>query len=62
MSYRSPLARLLPQTMDTEQVKRDGWLEHGILVVPIDDDRLDFIDREWITRIGESLYGKRKGE
>lgn len=59
MRYRSPLARLIPDTMDTEKIKRDGWREHGILVVSADDDRLNFVDREFVEQIGKRLYGER---
>ncbi len=60
--YRSPLARHLPEPTDLEAVKRDGWRCQHILVVAETDDRLDFVEREFIRRIGERLYGEsRKG-
>jgi hypothetical protein len=60
--YRSHLARHLPEPTDLEAVKRDGWLGQHILVVAETDDRLDFVEREFIRRIGERLYGEsRKG-
>jgi hypothetical protein len=42
-----------------EQVKRDGWLKHGILVVNEDDQRLSWPERLLIRQLGERLFGKR---
>ena len=57
--YRCPLARLQPEAVNTEAVKRDGWREQHILVVSVGDSRLDFADRAMIRRLGERLYGGR---
>ncbi|MFM2007857.1 MAG: hypothetical protein RLZZ09_3512 [Pseudomonadota bacterium] len=60
--YRCPLGRLQPQTTDLEVVKRIGWQQDHILVVKDDDERLDFVEKEIVRRIGERLYGgKRHG-
>lgn len=53
------LGKHIPKDMDKEAVKRDGWQQEGILVVSIDDPRLDMIGREFVKRCGEQLYGKR---
>ena len=58
--YRGPLARLQPEPMDVEAVKRRGWREQRLLVVSLDDQRLDGMERELIRRIGERLYGARE--
>lgn len=55
--YRCPLGRLQPQTVDVDTVKRQGWRNEHILVVREDDERLDFVEREFIRRLGERLYG-----
>jgi len=55
--YRCPLARLIPEPVDAEAVKRDGWRDQKILVVSERDERLDFVERELVRRIGERLYG-----
>jgi len=49
---------------DPEQVKREGWLELGLLVVSVDDERLSWDERELVLRLAEKLYGPRvrKGE
>ena len=61
--YRSqitcPLGRAQPIPMDTEAVKREGWRKEHILVVNERDARLDFVEREFIRRIGERLYGNQ---
>ena len=60
--YRCPLGRLQPQTNDLENIKQSGWRDQHILVVSEQDDRPDFIEREFVRRIGERLYGgKRHG-
>ncbi|MEW5889876.1 MAG: hypothetical protein AB1768_12705 [Pseudomonadota bacterium] len=56
--YRCPLGRLQPEPMDVEAVKRQGWQEQRLLVVSPDDTRLDWMEREFVRRIGERLYGK----
>ena len=55
--YRCPLGRLQPDTTDLDAMKRNGWRDQHILVVNASDDRLDFIEREIVRRIGERLYG-----
>ena len=42
-----------------DSVKRDGWLEQGLLAVSLDDQRLTWIERELVKQLGERLYGKR---
>ena len=60
--YRCPLGRLQPQTSDLEAIKQTGWRDQNILVVSEQDDRLAFVEREFVRRIGERLYGgKRHG-
>jgi hypothetical protein len=56
--YRCPLARLIPEPVDAEALKRDGWREQHILVVNEADTRLNNVERELVQRIGERLYGK----
>jgi hypothetical protein len=56
-AYRSPLGRLQQQTIDLEAMKQRGWRDQNILVVNATDERLDFIEREFVRRLGERLYG-----
>ena len=58
--YRCPLASLQPSRPDPEQIKREGWQEQGILVVSVDDHRLDFVQREFVKQMGEKLYGSKR--
>jgi len=55
--YRCPLDRLQPDVTDLEAVKEAGWREQRILVVSDTDERLDFVEREFVRRLGERLYG-----
>lgn len=34
-----------------------AWRDQHILVISESDDRLDFVEREIVRRIGERLYG-----
>ena len=58
--YRCPLGRLQPQTTDLEAIKQTGWRDQHILVVSEQDARLDFVEREFVRRIGERLYGGKR--
>ena len=40
-------------------MKRDGWLEQGLLAVSLDDQRLTWVERELVKQLGEKLYGRR---
>ena len=55
--YRCPLGKLQPEVTDVEAVKQRGWRDQHILVVNETDERLDFVEREFVRRIGERLYG-----
>jgi hypothetical protein len=59
---RSPLARLQRRPVDVEAEKRNGWREHGILVVAEHDARLTWPERELVRQLGAKLYGRRKEE
>jgi len=53
------LAAFIPETMDVEEVKKNGWNDHRILVVRADDPRLGWIERQIIEQIGQKLYRDR---
>ena len=55
--YPSPLGRMQATPMDVEAAKRQGWRNQHILVISDEDERLDFLERQLIRRIGERLYG-----
>jgi len=57
-AYRCPLGRLQPEPVDIEALKQRGWRDQHVLVVNESDERLDFVEREFVRRIGERLYGK----
>ena len=57
--YRCPLDVLQPEAADLDAIKREGWREQHILVVHEQDQRLDFVEREIVRRIGQRLYGPR---
>lgn len=42
-----------------DDVKRDGWRDHGVLAVSVDDNRLSWPERELVRTLGEKLYGPR---
>jgi hypothetical protein len=43
-----------------EEIKREGWREHGVLVIDPNDERLSWPDRELVREIGERLYGRKQ--
>jgi hypothetical protein len=43
-----------------DEVKREGWLEQGVLAVAVDDERLTWPERELVRQLGDKLYGKRE--
>jgi hypothetical protein len=51
------LGQLQPVVTDLDAVKQRGWQDQHILVVAEGDERLDFLERQLIHRIGERLYG-----
>jgi hypothetical protein len=55
--YRCPLGRLHPQSTNLDAIKQSGWREQRILVVSETDERLDFVEREFIRLLGQRLYG-----
>jgi hypothetical protein len=55
--YQSPLGRLQPTVTDLDSIKQRGWRDQNILVVNAADERLDYLERELVQRIGERLYG-----
>jgi hypothetical protein len=56
----SSLSRLLPRSpFDAEAIKRNGWLDLGVLVVSAEDSRLSWPERELIRSLGAKLYGHR---
>ena len=52
------LGRIAPTEMEAEAVKRAGWRNRKILVVSLEDPRLDFVMRAMVKQIGEALYGR----
>lgn len=55
--YPSSLGRIQPTTIDVAAVKRNGWQQQHILVIAETDERLDMVEREFVRRIGNRLYG-----
>ncbi len=58
--YQSSLARLIPNQIDPEEIKRKGWQNDGIFVVSADDHRLSWPEKELINQIATKLYGNHK--
>ncbi len=60
--YRSSLASMQAPHMDAEEVKRAGWAEQQILVVALNDARLDWVQREQVRQLGDYLYGRKRND
>ena len=56
--YQSPLGCLQPTVTDLDSIKQRGWRDQNILEVNAADERLDYLERELVRRIGERLYGQ----
>lgn len=62
--YRCPLGRLQTESPNLDAVKRQGWQNDQVLVVSEYDQRLDWVERQFVRQLGERLYGnggKRHG-
>ena len=58
----SCLARVISGTMEVEQAKRNGWSNHGILVVAVEDKRLGWPEREMVKHLASKLFGPQAGK
>ncbi len=56
---RSSLAHTVSRRREPDAVKREGWLDQGILVVSEADPRLDDIERGMVRAVAIKLYGPR---
>ena len=56
--YRSPLN--ISRSVDFEAIKKNAFLDQGILIVSIDDKKLAWQDKEILRQIGTRLYGERR--
>lgn len=45
-----------------DEIKRNGWREHSILVVSPHDPRLMWDERELVRQLGDKFYGERGPE
>ena len=57
--YQSPLGKIQPTKIDLEKVKKEGWNKEGILVIKIDDERLNWPEKEIIKQIGNKIYNSK---
>ncbi len=59
-TIRSSLANLIPSKASPEEleaIKRDGWREHRILVISLDDPRFNWVQKQTILSLGREIYG-----
>ena len=58
--YRSPLG---PDDEARSRAEcREAWLQHGILVVRVEDINVGWAEREMLRNVGQQLYGPRPKE
>ena len=55
---RCSLASMIQEPINVDAIKGEGWRKQRILVVSLDDPRLDMIGREFVKQIGRKLYGQ----
>jgi len=59
--YRSPLGKLqINDKPDPELVKKQGWKEQKILVISLEDERLDWFEQQILQNIGDRFYGDKE--
>lgn len=58
--YHCPLGPMQPEPPDLDAIKREGWQAQRILVVSDTDPRLDWLEREFVRRLGARLYGAKE--
>lgn len=56
---RCALGQFIPTEMDTEDVKRRGWVELGHAVLSVDDPQFNYLEKQIINQIATKRYGKR---
>lgn len=49
--------REIGRQVDYEALKRNGYRDQGIVVVKLDDHRLNDFERQFLKNIGGKLYG-----
>jgi hypothetical protein len=56
--YRNPLN--LSNAVDYEAMVKNGWLDQGAFYIKIDDDCLNWVERQLIENVATRIYGKRR--
>ena len=52
--------RGIGRQMDTEGVKRRAFADQGVVVVSVNDARLDDWERQMLKNVGMKLFGPRR--
>lgn len=56
---KCPLGAIQAEPMDTEAIKREAWLQEGILVISRHDVRLGWDDAQLVKNLGDKLYVRK---
>jgi hypothetical protein len=56
---RSSLAGVVSSGTDLDEMKKNGWKEHGIFVIDIRYAGLNNAERAFLENLGAKVYGKR---
>lgn len=54
--YQSPLGKIQAKQIDQEKIKKQAFENDGILVININDERLNWPEKEIIKQIGNRIY------
>lgn len=52
--------REIGRRIDYEDLKRHGFQDQGLVIVSVNDPRLNWTEREIVKNIGERFYGNVK--
>jgi hypothetical protein len=58
---RNPLCKAIPIPipMDADRIKREAWERDGLLVVDVNDGRLNEIERGFLLAVGNRITGAK---
>lgn len=56
---RCALGRAATTSFEADAVKRNGWRDHGLFVIAIDDPRLGWDERAVVRALGDKFYGRK---
>lgn len=57
--YKSPLSKMMITKIDKDDIKKQGYLKNQILVIDLNDNRLNWNERSILEKIGDRFYKRQ---